>query len=256
MTQYVFGSGNMYATQLTDSLGNAIVNPTPYPLMTLQEGSIDISADSKQLHGQNQYAVAVGRGKASLTVKVKPARVMSGLWNAMFFGQTVSAGLVACYTETTGAAIPATPFQITAAPPSSGTFVADMGVIDANGSPMVRVASAPATGQYSVVVGTGVYTFASADTGKTVYVNYQYSTATATTGSNQTVYNQAMGYAPFFKADLTVSYAGKNTSFTFYRCMTSKFSFGMKNEDFAIPEFEFMAMDDGTSKVYKWSTSE
>jgi hypothetical protein len=165
MSQYAFGAGNMYVTQLQDADGNAIANPTPYPLMTLQEGSVDLSSDTKELYGQNQFPVAVGRGKTKIQVKTKPARIFAAVWNSIYFGQTLVAGIFANFTDTTGTLIPTTPFQITITPPSSGTFAADLGVLDQNGNPMKRVASAPATGQYSVNLGTGVYTFAAADTG-------------------------------------------------------------------------------------------
>ncbi|QDD62648.1 hypothetical protein EJD96_00065 (plasmid) [Herbaspirillum seropedicae] len=255
MSQYAFGSGNMYVTQLQDALGNAVVGATPYPLMTLQEGSIDISSDSKELYGQNQFPVAVGRGKAKLTGKVKPARIFAGVWNAIYFGQTVNAGLFANYTDTVGTVVPASPYTITAAPPNTGTFAADLGVIDANGNPMKRVASAPATGQYMVNVTTGVYTFASTDTGKLVYINFQYTAAVAG-AQKQTVQNLPMGYAPAFKADLSVSYQGKIVTFSFLKAISTKFSMGFKNEDFAVPEFDFSGFDDGTGNVLTWSTSE
>lgn len=255
MSQFAFGVGNMYVTQLQDASGNAVANPTPYPLMVLQEGSIDLSSDLKELYGQNQFAVAVGRGKTKIAVKVKPARIFAGVWNAIYFGQTLNSGLIANFTDTAGAAIPATPFQITITPPSSGTYAADLGVIDASGNPMQRVASAPTTGQYSVNVATGIYTFAAADTGKTVYINFQYS-ATVTGAKKQTVANLAMGYAPTFKADLTVSYLGKLTTFSFPKAISTKFSIGFKNEDFSVPEFDFSAFDDGSGNVLTWSTSE
>lgn len=256
MSQYAFGAGNMYVTQLQDANGNAIANPTPYPLMALQEGSVDISGDVKELYGQNQFPVAAGRGKVKMQVKVKPARILAGVWNSIFFGQTLNPGLIAVNTDTVGQAIPATPFNITPTPPNTGTYAADMGVIDANGNPMTRVASAPATGQYSVNVATGQYTFAAADTGKTVYINYQYTTSTATTGNKQTVQNLPMGYAPTFKADLTVSYLGKITTFSFPKAVATKMGIGFKNEDFSVPEFSFSAFDNGAGQVMSWSTSE
>jgi hypothetical protein len=255
MSQYAFGAGNMYVTQLQDADGNAISNPTPYPLMTLQEGSIDLSSDMKELYGQNQFPVAIGRGKTKMQVKAKPARIIAGVWNAIFFGQTVSTGIFANWTETTGALIPTTPFIITVTPPSSGTFVADLGVLDQNGNPMKRVASAPTTGQYAVNVGTGAYTFAAADTSLRVYINFQY-TATSTTAQKQTVVNKAMGLVPTFRTDLTVSYLGKLTTFQFPMCVSTKFSIGFKNEDFAIPEFDFSAFDPGSGNVMTWALSE
>jgi len=256
MSQFAFGAGNMYVTPLQDARGNNISNPTPYPLMVLQDGSVDFSGDIKELYGQNQFAVAVGRGKVKLQIKVKPARIFAGVWNTLFFGQTVNPGLFAVFTDTTGATVPATPFQITATPPNSGTFVAEKGVIDANGNPMTRVASAPATGQYSVNASTGAYTFAAADTGKVVYINFQYSTSTIATGQKQTVQNLPMGYAPTFAASLSVSYLGKLTSFDFPMCIGNKMTVGFKNEDFAVPEFDFQAFDNGTGNPMSWSTSE
>jgi len=258
MAQYSFGAGNLYVTQLQDAWGNAISNPTPLPLMTLQEGSIDLSADNKELYGQNQYAQAVARGKAKLTVKTKPARIYAGLWNALFFGQTLTSGLLAIQTDTTGATIPAaSPYTVTPTPPNSGTFVADMGVLSATGYPMKCVASAPTTGQYSVTTG-GVYTFASADAGKTVYINFQYTVGSSNAGTAQTqvVKNLPMGYAPQFKADLCVGYQGKLVTFSINQAVSTKMSLGFKNEDFAIPEFDFSAMDNGTGNIMTWSTSE
>jgi hypothetical protein len=254
--QLLFGAGQMYVTPLLDANGNSIANPTSYPLLVMQEGAVDESADKKELFGQNQRAVATGRGKVTTTLKVKSARVLANVWNTIYFGQTVSNGLIAAFTDTAGTAIPSTPFQITIAPPSSGTFAADLGVIDQNGNPMTRVASAPATGQYAVNVGTGVYTFAAADTTKIVYINYQYTASTAGIGFKQTVRNLAMGYAPTFRARLQVDYQGKKFHLDARNCICTKFGLPFKNEDFAVPELDFSLMDDGAGNVYDWSTSE
>lgn len=106
MSQYSFGAGNMFATPLQDAWGNAIVNPTPIPLMVLQEGSVDLSGDLKELFGQNQFPVAVGRGKVKMGIKVKPARIFAAAWNALFFGQTLTPGIFANYSDTVGDVIP------------------------------------------------------------------------------------------------------------------------------------------------------
>ena len=66
--------------------------------------------------------------------------------------------------------IPATPFQYTALQ-QQGTWGQDDGHTIA-GVAGVPVASAPTTGQYSVV--NGLYTFAAADVGKSVVLNYSY----------------------------------------------------------------------------------
>lgn len=256
MSQYVFGAGDMTVTPLLDASGAAIVNPSPARLMDLQEASADLPAQIKKLFGQNSFPIGVGVGQREINWKVKPARIYAAQWNALFFGQSITSGtLLANYRDLVGAAIPSTPFQITVTPPSSGTYVCDLGVIDANGKPMQRVASAPATGQYSLNASTGQYTFASADVGKTVYINFQY-TASVTGAQKIAVQNLPMGYAPAFKADMSVTYLGKVLTFSMPMCISTKMSIGLKNEDFAVPEFEFSVFDNGTGVVMTVSTSE
>jgi hypothetical protein len=50
-----FGAGALWGTPLTDYAGNAIANPTPILFGTLQDVSMDISFDVKELHGENQF---------------------------------------------------------------------------------------------------------------------------------------------------------------------------------------------------------
>lgn len=256
MSQFAFGVGNFYVTPLQDASGNTIAAPTPVPLMTLQEGTVEVSGDVKELYGQNQFPEATGRGKMKMTVKVKPARIFAAAWNTLFFGQTLEAGLFANHTDKDGSLIPSTgAYTVTPTPPSAGSFIADLGVLSDIGSPLKRVVSAPATGQYMVDPSTGTYTFAAADAGKLVYVNYQYS-ANVVGAQKMTVKNLPMGYAPTFKADLTVAYQGKLTTLSFAKAISNKMTLGLKNEDFAIPEFDFSCSDDGSGNPLRLSLSE
>ena len=139
-------------------------------------------------------------------------------------------------------------------------------VYAATGMPLKRVASAPAVGQYTLTTATvggfttAIYAFNTADGNNVVYINYQYVTSSGfianSTAFNQTVQNLAMGYAPSFKADLTVSYLGKIITFSFAKAVATKMSLGLKNEDFSVPEFDFSAFDPGNGNVMQWSTSE
>jgi hypothetical protein len=254
MSQFVFGSGVLWGTPTTDSAGNAIANPTPVQFGTLQDVSIDISFENKTLHGQNQFAVAVGRGKGKITGKAKFAQINGLLINSLFFGQTLTAGIINDVYDTAGAAVPATPFSITVTPPGSGTFVADLGVRDAGGLPMVRVASAPATGQYTVSA-LGVYLFAAADTGKTVFINYQYS-ASSTTAQKSTVQNVLMGYAPSFRVDLSTPFQGKTMVWTLPNAISTKLTIATKLDDFAMPEFDFEGFADSTGNVLTYAVTD
>jgi hypothetical protein len=247
--QFSFGSGVFYGTPLTDASGNAIANPTPIKLGVLQDVSLDLSFDTKMLYGQQQFPVAVGRGKGKITLKSKFAQLNGASVNNLFFGQTVTNGVVADYVDTVGSLIPTTPYQITITPPASGTFAYDLGVRGPTGVPYTRVAASPASGQYSI--SGGVYTFAAADTGLRVYIDYQY-TGTSTTATKGTVSNVLMGQAPFFKGDFFSTYAGKNCVFTFPQCLATKLTLASKQEDFMIPEFDIEGFADasGSTALY------
>lgn len=255
MAQYLFGSGAAWGTPLADAAGNPIAAniATPQQFMVLQEISLDVSFENKMLHGQNQFPVAVGRGKGKVSGKAKWGQVNGGVFNALFFGQTMTSGIIGDVYDTTGALIPATPFTVTPTVPESGTWSVDLGVRDANGFTMTRVASAPAAGQYSVAA--GVYTFAAADTGKRVYINYQY-TATSTTATKMSVVNQPMGYAPSFKLDLYMPYQGKKLIVTLPKVISSKMALAGKNDDFTVPDMDFEAFADDAGNVMTMALSE
>lgn len=248
---FTFGAGNMWGVPLQDATGAAITNPTPVLIGTLQEVSLDVAFETKTLHGQLQFPVAVGRSKGKLSGKAKFATLNGLIWNAVFFGQTLAANGFNMKYDTTGAAIPTTPFQITPTVPDSGTWVRDLGVRDAStGKPYTRVASAPATGQYTVAA--GVYTFAAADTTKTVLIDYVYSFTSAAM-NQMDVLNLPMGYAPTFAVELQVNFNGKKLAMRVPNCIGSKLTFATKLDDFVIPDFDFEAFADASGKVFSYS---
>jgi hypothetical protein len=229
----------MWATPQTDALGAAVANPTPLIFGTLQDTELDFKFELKQLHGQNQFAVAVGRGKGSVNGKAKLADIRAGFLSTIVFGVAPTAGITSMVYDTVGSAIPTTPFTVTVTPPSSGTWAADLGVIDSTtGREMKRVASAPTSGQYSVA--SGVYTFAAADVAKIVYISYRY-TATSTTAQRIQLNNMPMGYAPTFTVDFYGPFQGKSCVLTLNSCIAEGFKMGSKNDDFTVPECGFQA---------------
>lgn len=251
---YLFGSGILWGTPLTDASGAAIAAPTPLIFGTLQDTDLDIKFELKKLHGQNQFAVAVGRGKGSITGKAKLADIRAAFLETIVFGVAGSAGITSMVYDTVGAAIPTTPFQITPTVPSSGTWAADLGVINSStGREMKRVASGPTTGQYSVAA--GVYTFATADVGTVVYINYRY-TATSTVARKMNISNLPMGYAPSFRADFYGPYQGKNCVLTLNNCISDGFKLGAKNDDFSVPEMGFEAFADSAGILGVLAVSE
>lgn len=259
---YLFGAGFLYGIPTADASGAAIANPTPILFGTMQEVSLDFGFENKMLYGNLQFPVAVGRGKGKITGKAKVAKINAAAYASMIFGGSTSANIVASVNDVTGKAIPATPFTITAGAtntattiqiPSSGTWLRDLGVQDASGNPMTRVASGPVSGQYTVAA--GAYVFAAADTALTVFISYEY-TATSASAKQFTLQNQAMGYAPTFMCVLSAPFQGKNFHVRLPQCISNKLGLAFKNDDFVIPEFDFDAFADGAGNVVTFAMTE
>lgn len=249
-----FGTGILYGVQTADASGATVANATPVQFGTLQDISADISFEEKLLYGSYQMPIAVGRGKGKLAFKAKVAAFSGAILGDLFFGTGSSPGIKAV-VKNFAASVPAvSTYTVTVVPPSSGTYGADLGVINAStGLPFKKVASGPTAGQYSVA--GAVYTFAAADASAAVLISYEY-TATSTSAKSNAFTNQLMGYAPSFRAVLSMSYQGKDLALALNNCVASKFSFPMKNDDFTVPEFEFSAFADSANNIGYWGTSD
>jgi hypothetical protein len=240
--QQHFGTGTIFAAATQDAFGATIANPTPVKFGILQDVSIEFDRDIKELYGQLAFPVAVAGGKMKIAIKAKFAQILGRIFNDMFLGQGMTAGVqTAVVEDLTGSAIPTTPFQITVTPPNSGTFLRDLGVLNASGVPLQRVVSAPATGQYSLA--GAVYTFAAADVGLVVYPSYAY-TFTLASAKAVTFNNIAMGTVPVFGIDLPCKYNGKTAYFRLSNCVAKKLSFDPKQDDFAMQDMDIVAFAD------------
>lgn len=231
--QGLFGPGILWVTR-TD-----IANQTPTNIGFINEFSTDLSFDTKQLYGQNQYALLAARGTAKSTGKMKAATLSGQALNAVLIGGTWTAGTQYDATSSPATAIPATPFQITPTVPSSGTFNQDLGVVNAaTYEPLTLVASGPTAGQYSVAA--GVYTFSSADhvSGISVIISFAY-TFTAAPGQSQVLANNPIGTTPTFQIDYKTTLYGATYYLRLYSAIGGKWSMAHKITDYAMPEYDF-----------------
>src|SRR3954447_23525513 len=106
MTAYAFGSGTLIGVR-TD-----LANQTPAVFGVVQDVQIDFSFSLKELVGQYQAPVAIGRGAMKITGKAKLARIYATTYNTLFFGQTqATAALLQAVNE--AGTIPGTPYQVT-----------------------------------------------------------------------------------------------------------------------------------------------
>ena len=243
--QVSFGSGNLVGIPSGS-------NPTPGIFGVLQGVELDFGASLKELYGQNQFPVAVARAGQKVTGKATTAQINARLYNSLFFGGTLGSGNAGILAVTNEAGtIPGTPYAVTVT--NSANFLQDEGVVfAATGVQLTRVASSPATGQYSV--SAGVYTFAAADTTLGVLISYTYSTTSG--ASKITITNQLMGVAPTFQINLSNTFNSKVINFQLQACVANKLSFPFKNQDFMVNDFEFEAYPDAANILGYITTSE
>jgi hypothetical protein len=228
--QFGFGSGSLWGT-------NVAANSTPQEFGAIQDVSLDFSFSVKELRGRYQMPLTVARGAGKVQGKAKTGNISAKLFNELFFGQAMATGITKT-VQNENAAITAITFTNVVS--NGATFKADLGVKFAlTGIPLVRVGSAPITGQYTVNEATGSYLFAAADVGLSVLFSYLYTT---TGGNTITISNQLMGTTPFFGVTLNEVYDGQAVTVQLYKCTSSKLTLATKLEDFIIPELDFEAM--------------
>lgn len=242
---FEFGSGVLLGVR-TD-----IANATPVNFGLIQECQLDLSFTTKELYGQYQFPVAIGRGQGKMTGKAKMAQISGFAFNNLFFGQSLTPGqLTTSFGESH--AVPAvTPFTVSVT--NAGDFVDDYGVLYATtGLPLTKVASGPVQGQYSVAA--GIYSFAAADAGAAILVSYTYTVASA--GQQFTYANQLIGTTPTFQAQLYQTFQSKPINVKLFNCVSSKLSYATKLEDFSVPELDFDIFANAAGAVFEWSFAE
>lgn len=243
-----FGVGKLIAVPTNLADGSVIANPTPVVLGSMQDISVDLSTEIKTLYGAKRYPIAVGQGKGKTEIKAKYAEINGAILGSLFLGKTPTAGIKDAVIDFAANVPGSSTYVITVAPPNTGTFVSDLGVADGTtGEPLSRVASGPTAGQYSVSSG-GVYTFAAADAGKAMLLSYEYS-ATSTTGKVFALTNDVMGYTPSFSLLLKTGYDGKSLVLKLNRCVSGKLNLPLKNDDFALYDFEAEAFADPAGQL-------
>ena len=245
-----FGAGKLIATPTMDAAGNAVTNPTPVTVAVLQDVSVDFDYETKTLHGSQQFPVAVGRGKGKITWKAKSGDFSGSMLGSLFLGQAPTASRRGAMVDAPHVIPSATAYTVTVTPPSSGTFVADLGVTDVlTGQPMKRVSTTPAAGQYTVNPTTGLYTFAVDDKGKAILVSYEYAIASSPTSETFMITNTLMGHTPSFSALFYNQFNGKTLVMKLNQSTLGKLALPFKNDDFTLTDLDAEAFADSAGQI-------
>lgn len=239
--QYSFGSGVVFGRRT----GSSFPTPTPVRFGALQDVSIDISFTTKELYGQYQFPLAIGRGTAKVTGKAKWGQFDALAFNDLFFGNAAAptAG------ETVTSVQEAQTVASNTVTVTHNGAITDLGVLIASsGQVLTRVASAPSgTGNYSVNESTGVYTFNSANNAVAVQVSYSYTDSG--NGYTVSIANQLLGSSPQFQLVLAETFNSNKLNLVLNACMSNKLSLATKLEDFTVPEFDFQAFADSSNNI-------
>ena len=254
--QLAFGAGALWGNR-TDVTGSGI-GPDQFGI--LQDVEIDWDWTTRELWGQFQFPLDIARGQGKIAGKAKFARIFGAIYGDLFFGQTPAAGQLTV-AENEADVVPATsPYTVTVA--NAANYVDDLGVYFATGNNaglrFTRVTTPSATGQYSVNLATGIYTFAAADAGASLLLSYLYNSTT--TGKKLVLTNQLMGFTPTFKATF---YTTKTTqgvpaglALVLNACTATKLALPTKIDDYEIQEFDFSAFADATGTFGTLSVNE
>lgn len=136
---------------------------------------------------------------------------------------------------------------------NSATYSGDLGIFyAATGAPLTYVTgAAPAVGQYTE--SNGVYSFNAADVGKSVLLNYLWTSST--TGFTIAPGNPLMGITPKFAANFNNAYGGNSLNLQLFSCVSNKLSLPTKIDDYIIQEFDFMAYANAAGQTFSLSAS-
>lgn len=228
-----FGSALLW---VNPNAGNLAANPTPMQPLTVQNFSVDIAVDVKELKGQYQLPDDVAHGDKKVTFKFEFGKPDLDFLNQVLLADTRTTANNNQTQWNEAQSVPASsPYTKTVN--NSTAFVKDLGVKYAGNPPagypqqFQRVTGTPTQGQYSVSNGT--YTFAAADAGAAVLISYVY---TATGGFQITANNQLMGYGPQVEIWAANRYqqtaAGSIPGLYLAAAKFSKFSDAMKRDGY------------------------
>lgn len=240
-----FGFGAGFMTGLRTDLTGV---QTPRQFGIMQDVTIEFTGDIKTLFGAYEFPVDAARGKTKITGKAKIARIQAEEYNDLFFGQTTSAGQQKLVLPPGEGFTPASAALNYTVSLSTSTPLADQGVFynSTIGNQLTASSTAAGAGTYAFNASTGVYTFASADIGNAVLVNYSYTVATGITIS---IGNPFMGTTPRFQITLFDVFEGNQFNLVLNQAVANRLTFPTRIDDFWIEELDFEAFANAANAV-------
>jgi hypothetical protein len=230
------GSGYL---ALKDTAGNA------YPVGVLQDCSLEMSSEVKELMGANKMPILTAEVGRKIKLTAKFAQFSSALVNIIGGGTTATG---ARYVSTKAKTAVASAFTVATTDdgsPSGWAFVADLGVTYAsNGQPLKYNSGTLAAGQYQNTA--AAYTLYSSDATASVYVSYVWS---QTAGERTTFSNSAIGLSTYFAVYMTQATTQadgtlRKVLYEFPAVLLPTLKLDFKNTDFLTQDLELNVFQD------------
>lgn len=220
--------------------------PTPRRIGIIQDVSIEIKRDLKELFGENKYAEDVASGNETISGKYKSGELDPSWMMESFMSASRTTGILVLVKAEESVVTAA---SVTVA--GGADFSEDYGVVELSTNKVWRrVASAPSAGEYSVNETTGQYTFNATD--NTKRLAFTYLKKQTTSGETYTVNNTLAGDSVFVSLLL---YKSSRTQKSFgLRLANASFesaSFGFKLNEYAMPEGAFKGFAGSNGKVFE-----
>jgi hypothetical protein len=224
-------------------------NPTPQEFQAIQDISLELGKTIKTASGQYLFPIDSAPVDGKATGKITFLQSEIALFNNLMNADVTAVGGFAFATQTS--AVPATtPFTVTVT--NSATFLKPLTVVyvgaGVGGSPvpLTLVTGLPTVGQYAVAA--GIYTFAAADEGKQIIINYLWTNALA--GSTAQINNQLIGYGPICEFYMFPSYQGAN-GWHLPAIRFGKQSRPLKRADYMVVEVDYEAFANSAGLVFE-----
>jgi hypothetical protein len=222
---------------------------TAIPLSIAKSATIDVKQERKPLRGQNMDPIDMLAGAREITLKLANNDFRASTFQLAFQGSTLTPNATKLASIAEPFTVPTTPFQVTVS--NSATWSEDGGVLDLTaGKWLTRVASAPATGQFSAAA--GVYTFAGADVAHNTVITYSYTSTLAgsqTLTQNQQVVQASTGYLVRIYNNWVINGTTRPLGLEFPSVHFSDLSFALKNDDWTEQSLTGIAMQDPASQL-------
>lgn len=236
----------------------------PVELGVVQNASVELKVDLKDLRGAFRYPIAVADGKGTAMGKV----MFMQLWPttlAAILGGTQSTGAPQAAINEAGVVPGSVAYTVTLANGATMSAGSEIVTVIVNGSPVFyqrttaggeasATVTSPTGGKYSIT-GAGVLTFLVGDASRVISTTYLYTPAVATQNAQVALTQVGMNTAPTFQ--LTLIGIGKNVYTNaaqqfivqFNSCLAPSFKLDFKLDDFTGLDIDYQAFIDANGNL-------